>query len=101
MNDDLVMLDDERTGRAASPSAGVLDSQSVKTTELAEQAERLRRTEVEATSRGPSSTPVSPGAGTSTPTRPRRRRASLPRATPRFISKIFTAGLGYTIWEAD
>ncbi len=33
LNHHLVMLDRERSGRAASPSAGVLDSQSVKTTE--------------------------------------------------------------------
>ena len=31
--DDLVMLDRERVGREASPSAAVIDSQSVKTTE--------------------------------------------------------------------
>src|SRR4051812_41850303 len=33
LNHHLVMLDRARSGRAASPSAGVLDSQSVKTTE--------------------------------------------------------------------
>ena len=33
LNHHLVMLDRERSGRAASPSAGVVDSQSVKTTE--------------------------------------------------------------------
>ena len=33
LNTILVMLDRARSGRAASPSAGVLDSQSVKTTE--------------------------------------------------------------------
>ena len=33
LNHHLVMLDRERSGRAASPSAGVIDSQSVKTTE--------------------------------------------------------------------
>ena len=33
LNHHLVMLDRERNGRAASPSAGVVDSQSVKTTE--------------------------------------------------------------------
>ncbi|SFH09097.1 putative transposase, partial [Methylobacterium gossipiicola] len=33
INDALVMADRERAGRAASPMAAVLDSQSVKTTE--------------------------------------------------------------------
>ena len=33
LNHHLVMLDRERSGRAASPSAGVVDSQSVRTTE--------------------------------------------------------------------
>ena len=42
LNHHLVMLDRARSGRAASPSAGVLDSQSVKTT-VGRRAEGLRR----------------------------------------------------------